>query len=322
MTIASPCVVTWTAHGKADGDPISFTTTGALATGLVAGTTYFVKSPATNTFNVAATSGGTAIVTSGSQSGVHTATATAIANYNKQPAINTSQWLDDGPTNRWKMFDATNSTQTENADSIVVTFTPVDIALGIFVGGLDADSVSWTVTDLVEGLVYSETKSLVLSTSGSSFFTWSFGMIAHKTASASLSLPPYANATIVLTITKTGGVAKCGMCAIGRVVDGGLSQYGLGTDIKDYSTVLFNADGTSSTTERGYSKRMNVDVTLSNDVIDTVQNILGSYRQKNLVWIGHVDYESTMIYGRFSSFKNIISYPTESKMSLQIEGAV
>ena len=74
MTIASPCVVTHTAHGKADGDPIHFTTTGALPTGLSVDTLYFVKTPLTNTYNVAATSGGTAINTTGSQSGTHTVT--------------------------------------------------------------------------------------------------------------------------------------------------------------------------------------------------------------------------------------------------------
>jgi hypothetical protein len=322
MTIATPCVVSWTAHGYADGAPISFTTTGALATGLVAGTVYYVKSPGTDTFNVAATSGGTAIATSGSQSGTHTATATPAESFNKQPAINTSQWLDDGATNRWRMFDASNASQTENANSIVVTFNAVDIATGFYLGGLDADSVTLTVTDAIEGLVYTETQSLVLSTSGSSFFGWFFGKIAKKTAIASKSLPPYANATIVITITRTGDIARCGMCVIGRVVDGGSSLVGLGTDIKDYSTVIFNADGSSGGTPRGYSKRMTVDVLLSNDVIDTLQNLLSTYRQKNVVWIGNINYESTMLFGKFSSFKNVIGGITDSKMSLQIEGVV
>lgn len=75
MTIASPCVVTWTAHGLPANTPIVFTTSGALPTGLVAGATYFVKSPTTNSFNVSATAGGAAINTSNTQSGAHMATA-------------------------------------------------------------------------------------------------------------------------------------------------------------------------------------------------------------------------------------------------------
>lgn len=72
ISIASPGVITWTAHGLSNGDTVTFTTTGALPTGLTAGTTYYVINAATDTFQVASTSGGTAINTSGTQSGTHT----------------------------------------------------------------------------------------------------------------------------------------------------------------------------------------------------------------------------------------------------------
>lgn len=75
ITIASPGVVTWTAHGLANGATVVLSTTGALPTGLTAGTTYYVVNSATDTFELAATSGGASINTSGTQSGVHTAVA-------------------------------------------------------------------------------------------------------------------------------------------------------------------------------------------------------------------------------------------------------
>lgn len=75
MTIASPGVITWTAHGRSANDPVKFTSTGVLPTGISGGTTYYVvgASITTNTFQVSATAGGAAINTSGSQSGIHTA---------------------------------------------------------------------------------------------------------------------------------------------------------------------------------------------------------------------------------------------------------
>jgi hypothetical protein len=75
---ASPGVVTWTANGLTNGDMIMFTTTGALPTPLVAGRTYFVVSQATNTCQLAASPGGTAINTSSAGSGTHTAYAQRI----------------------------------------------------------------------------------------------------------------------------------------------------------------------------------------------------------------------------------------------------
>lgn len=75
ITIASPAVFTTPqAHGYVAGTPISFTTTGALPTGLTAGTIYYVISSGLTSmsFEVATTVGGTAVNTSGSQSGTHT----------------------------------------------------------------------------------------------------------------------------------------------------------------------------------------------------------------------------------------------------------
>jgi hypothetical protein len=75
ITIATPGVVTWTAHGLSAGDTVRLYTTGALPTGLVANTTYYVIAAGltANAFQLSATEGGAAINTSGTQSGVHTA---------------------------------------------------------------------------------------------------------------------------------------------------------------------------------------------------------------------------------------------------------
>ena len=78
VTIATPAVVTITAHGLATGSGVFLTTSGALPTGLTANTLYYVISTGANTFNLATTLAnaiaGTAIATSGTQSGTHTAT--------------------------------------------------------------------------------------------------------------------------------------------------------------------------------------------------------------------------------------------------------
>ena len=74
MTIASPAVVTLVGHGLVAGQTIKFATTGALPTGVSAGVVYYVISTGltADTFRFSTTSGGSAVNTSGSQSGVHT----------------------------------------------------------------------------------------------------------------------------------------------------------------------------------------------------------------------------------------------------------
>lgn len=75
ITIAAPGVVSWANHGLPANSEVMFSTTGALPTGLTAATPYYVVAGAsltTNSFEVSATAGGSAITTTGSQSGVHT----------------------------------------------------------------------------------------------------------------------------------------------------------------------------------------------------------------------------------------------------------
>lgn len=70
VTIASPAVATFTVS-LPNGTAVQLVTTGKLPTGLVPGTVYYVINASTNTCNLAATPGGAAIVTSGTQSGIH-----------------------------------------------------------------------------------------------------------------------------------------------------------------------------------------------------------------------------------------------------------
>ena len=84
VTQASPAVFTSVAHGFALNDTIVFETTGALLTGLVVGTTYYIITAGltSDAFEVSATLGGSAVNTTGTQSGVHSFIKT-----NKSPGI-------------------------------------------------------------------------------------------------------------------------------------------------------------------------------------------------------------------------------------------
>ena len=75
-TIASPAIITQTAHGLLEAASVYLTTTGALPTGLLANTQYYVKYLTVNTYSLSLTQSlgisGAAINTSGTQSGTHT----------------------------------------------------------------------------------------------------------------------------------------------------------------------------------------------------------------------------------------------------------
>lgn len=84
ITNASPGVVSWTSHGFVTGNPVYFTTTGTLPTGLSPSTNYYVSSAgnSANAFQVSTTVAnaiaGTSINTSSAGSGTHTGHSSAL----------------------------------------------------------------------------------------------------------------------------------------------------------------------------------------------------------------------------------------------------
>jgi hypothetical protein len=77
FTNATPTVVTYTSHGMATGDAITFS--GTMPTGVNAGQTYYVNVINANTFNIALTPGGSNIAT--------TSTGTVTAYPEKQLGV-------------------------------------------------------------------------------------------------------------------------------------------------------------------------------------------------------------------------------------------
>lgn len=79
ISIANPAQITWVSHGLNSVSPVVFTTTGALPAGITAGTVYWTVVLNVNNFviatSIANAISGTFVVTSGTQSGVHTATS-------------------------------------------------------------------------------------------------------------------------------------------------------------------------------------------------------------------------------------------------------
>jgi hypothetical protein len=246
-----------------------------------------------------------------------------IANNTGKALTDTASWVPTGNSiNRRQMFDSYNNTQTSNTEEIIVVVSPQTIAQGVYLGNVDASEIRLSMVDLTSGLVYQEVQNLIVSSSKSSSYNWCFKRIKRKSYAVSVLLPPFANALVTIAIKKPGGTAKCGTCVVGPLVDVGLSQYGLSREIKDYSTVNFNFDGTSNVVKRNFAKIMNVDVIVSNDQIDSVIEQLETYRQKPLAWLGAAQYGHACMFGPYVSFKSVIAYPTESTMNLQIQATV
>lgn len=142
ITIAAPGVITKTAHGFDQDDPVVFATDGALPTGITAGTTYYVNKLTDDTFCIAAKVGGSNITTSGSQSGnqtvrrVETSTVTGLLTQ-LAAVLNGSALIDLGTD-----VAVSGLVLTIHADSKVGDRT---ITFGAYLNGVALTSIVGTV---------------------------------------------------------------------------------------------------------------------------------------------------------------------------------
>lgn len=330
ISVASPGVVSWTAHGQPEGTPVVFSTTGALPTGIVAGRRYYVRNPATDTFRLSEAVGGVEVVTTGTQSGTHTATAQVHKIYESLQAGNIGHypshadsatwWLDLGATNRWKMFDGAVQSQTTNADSIDVDILADGRVDSVALLNVSAASATVTMTDATDGVVFNETYPLVSDSGITDWYAYFFEAIVRLQDLVVDGLPPYANATIGVTLTDTGNIAKCGAMVLGFSKELGGAQFGLGVGITDYSVKQQDDFGNYTILERAFRKTSDMALVVQNSFIDQLQILLAQYRATPIVYVGVDDYGATVIYGFFKEFVINITYVEESICTLSLEG--
>lgn len=322
MTIATPCVVSWAEHGLAANTPIAFTTTGALPTGLTAGTVYYVLNPAADTFQVAVTAGGAAIDTSGTQSGTHTATA----NPNKGRSLDDPLWWSDvGPTRRWAMFDLLRSTGTSDEGPLTVIITPGERVDSIALVGMVADEVTITVEagdPLAE--VYSYTANLV-SREVTNWYEYFFEPFSFQPSVVLFDLPAYLSGVITVTLTRSSGDVTCGALVIGRSVHMGYAERDAVSDTLNFSKIERDEFGTATLIPRRNVPQASLTLWSAKANVNRLRAVRDVLNAAPALWSGLDDdstdgyFEAVLILGIYKRFAINLTYPQEAKISLELE---
>ena len=229
------------------------------------------------------------------------------------------KWVEVSSTNRWKVFDGKVGTQTEQAASMAYTLVPGRID-SIALLNMDATGVSIVMTDPVDGEVYNKTIDLVSTSNVYDGYTYCFEPIIRKTDVVLLDLPPYAAASIDITITNTDDIARCGAIIVGLQRYIGETLFGMALGITSYSTKQADSFGNYSITRRSNSKLFSTDVRIPNDQIDEVYRLLSLYESELLVWVGVGIYTSMIVYGFYKDFSIVMPGPRHSDCAIEIEG--
>ncbi|HEX8596691.1 MAG TPA: hypothetical protein VF682_25930 [Pseudomonas sp.] len=229
-------------------------------------------------------------------------------------------WMEIGYTNRWRMFDEIVGTTTSNPGIVSVTIKPGTVVNSLALFNVQGGSVTVTVTDPVEGEIYTRTVSLV-DAGVNNWFDWFFADIEVRTSLVFLDMPAYGTANITITVTSST-TASVGALVIGKLIPIGTTTYGAKVGIDDYSTKERDKFGNLVVLEGAYSDTGDFPVVVETARVTKIRKMLIEVRAKPVVWIGEETYEATIIYGFFKSFDLIYSGPDVSDCQLSIEGLI
>lgn len=231
-------------------------------------------------------------------------------------------WLNLGATNRYKMFDNIISTQTTNSGSVRVGVVPNQVANSVAFFGLEGTEITVSVNDPAEGLVYTETRSLLDTSVVLDWWSYFFEPISYLSDAVFLSLPSYSSASIAAYIDAGAATAKCGEMVLGVQRTLGVTNFDTSVSIIDYSIKSTDDFGNTVIVQRAYSKRADYDVTVETLSVASVQKVLADIRTTPTVFIGDEDRTETVVYGFYKQFNIVLSTPSISSCSIEVEGLV
>lgn len=242
-------------------------------------------------------------------------------NTGNDPATNTTAWADIGPTNRWAVFDGSNSTQTEQSTAGYYRLAPVasfDTLALLNTTGLNAARAR--VTHPTYGSLFDRTIDVASLPAESGWWEWFYGERSAPTVALFEDIPGLLGSELRIDLTGTTGMAV-GVIAWGQARSMGMGvRAGARVGIQDYSRKETNAYGDTVLVQRAFAKRATFDITIESSKVDESIDFLAAVRAVPCLWIGSAQYAATVVYGFFKEFDMNIAYTRVSECSISLEG--
>lgn len=232
------------------------------------------------------------------------------------PESDTANWVLVSTTNKWKMFDLVNETQTWFFDDIQIAYMPSAMCDTVIFDNLNCDSVRcFTANGAYDQTIATKVRACA------NWFQYFFEQFTYKKGAAFTKLPLVTTNLINVIARKATSYPMVGTLLAGFSRAMGYAEPGANVGIIDYSTKSTDQFGNTSVVKRAYSKRMNLAVMIDNADLDSVEDLLAGYRATPVGWLGAGNqYTSLIIFGFYKSFDIVIAYPTQSRCNLEIEG--
>ena len=232
---------------------------------------------------------------------------------------NPATWVDVGPTNRFKMFDTANNTQSESTD-IVAELQPNQFFNGVGAFSISADTVTVTVTD-GGNVIYSKSLDMRDRPLVNGWYSYFFSSISFITRFILLDLPPTNTGILKLEF---GGAAKVGTVSFGRQSILGVAQYGTSAELLDFSNPIEDQYGNITYSDGFTAKLVNFDIKTERTQMGVVFSELQSIGKNPAIWVGDNSdiNDATAVFGINRDYQQTFDSPSICTVNLTVRGLV
>lgn len=242
------------------------------------------------------------------------------ANTGHAPADNPTYWDEVGPTNRWRGFDRSITSQVEQVGSIEFSLQTTGINNSVALLNLDCAIIEVRAYDVEFGLVYERIINPAATSGISDIYSYFREPVTRVSDLTLVDLPSYSNMRIDVAFRNPGNMVRVGGIVVGMMRAIGGLQYGAKVGISDYGVKTRDRFGGFDVIEGAFSNRATFSLIIDAGDVDLIKNLLAKYRATPIVYIGSDLYTSTIVYGYYKDFSIDIAYPTHSICSLELEG--
>lgn len=232
-------------------------------------------------------------------------------------------WIEVSYTNKYRMFDQVNSSQSTDASPLVVEITSTKgfNSAAIF-NATGVTSTRCQVYNYLGGLVYDKTIEAVDNSARVDWLSWLYSPVIQRYKFFANDIPSAANQKLVVTITGDSNVSV-GTLVIGKSLTLGVACYGSNFRLINLSRVDENDFGDLVITPRRKYKLVDYDVRTEKSKLDFVVNQVSRLVDKPCVWAGTDDTDdSTVIYGYYTDFQQNIDSPVKCTATIQVRELV
>lgn len=237
-------------------------------------------------------------------------------------ANHSDKWLRLGAGNIHRLFDRRTGQLCSHSGEISVTLRPGAIVDAIALFGMEASQLSITVTDPIEGEVYSMAQNLVAPLSQSGMWHWLFEPVRRTKKILITGLPAYGTAEVTIRLTApNNSTVKCGEIVPGRatVIGDGEWDFTIGGD--DYSVMEFDSFGVGEYAPGGYNDYLDIDARLPTHSAEAIKELFASVRGQPIVLAGEdTGRYGTLVYGLCQQPRIKLRNSKFSKMNIEMRG--